>query len=133
MVQKKKEKLGSKSNRIRNDSSIFTAEIEAIKSTLQYIEIRLSHSQNKNCLISCDSKSVLESIGSQYTKITLIINVLDMLQELRMAGACIKFCWIPNHVGTKGNEKADEVEKKLKKMTDWLHLIKSHIKISLQR
>ena len=39
---------GSKSNRISNDSSIFTAEIEAIKSTLQYIEIRLSHRQNKN-------------------------------------------------------------------------------------
>ena len=76
MVQKKKEKLGSKSNRIRNDSSIFTAEIEAIKSTLQYIEIRLSHSQNKKCLISCDSKSVLEVLAVNIQKIHLLLMFL---------------------------------------------------------
>ena len=75
--------LGSKSNRIRNDCSIFTAEIDAINITFKYIRIRLSHSQNKKCVIFCDSKSVLESIVSQDTKNPLMIDILDMLQNLQ--------------------------------------------------
>ena len=38
---------GYKFNKIRNDSSIFTTEIEALRSALRYIEI--PRNENKNC------------------------------------------------------------------------------------
>ena len=96
---------GYKFDRIRNDSSIFTAELEAIISALRYIEI--PRNKDKKFVIFSDSKSVLESIENQVSKNPLMNNVLDKLQELSSNGWCIKFCWVPSHVGIRGNEMAD--------------------------
>ena len=52
--------LGTVSKRISNDSSIFTAEMEAIKMIL--INITKSARSRSKFVIFCDSKSVLESI-----------------------------------------------------------------------
>ena len=93
---------GTLSARSRNDSSIFTAEIEAIGLALRYIKI--SPRENKKVVIFCDSKSVLESIANQDSRNPLMIEVLDILQDLYGKGFIIKFCWVPSHVGISGNE-----------------------------
>ena len=86
-------------------TSIFTAEVEAIKLTLKYI--KMSPRVNKKLVIFCDSKSVLENIDNQESKNPLMIDVLEKLQELFHKGFTIRFCWIPSHVGISGNEQAD--------------------------
>ena len=101
--------LGNVSVRITDDSSIFTAEMEAIKKTLQ--SIKLSTNKNRKYVIFCDSKSVLESINNQETKNPIMITILDTLQELKKKRFIIKFCWIPSHIGIQGNEKADQFAK----------------------
>ena len=54
---------------------------------------------------------MLESIENQDTKNPIMINVLDTLQFLKSQSFDIKFCWVPSHVGIKGNEIADDKAK----------------------
>ena len=96
------------SNRITDDSSIFTAEAEAIRKTLQMIQ----HStQSMKNVIFCDSKSVLETISNQETRNPIMISILDSLEKLKRDNFVIEFCWIPSHVGIQGNERADQYAK----------------------
>ena len=37
-----------------------------------------------------------------------MIHILDTLQKLQSRRITIKFCWIPSHVGIRGNETADK-------------------------
>ena len=100
--------FGNISHRISDDSGIFTAEVEAINKALSYIKI--SPRSDRRFVIFCDSKSVLESIESQETKIPCMIRLLDTLQELKK-NSVVKFCWVPSHVGIPGNETADILAK----------------------
>ena len=87
-------------------TSIFTAEICAIKEALDYIETLPDI--HRKFVIFCDSKSVLESIDSQETKNPLMVDILDKIQYLiQRLKYNIKFCWLPSHVGIRGNEQAD--------------------------
>ena len=92
--------------RIADHSSIFTAEMEAIRNSFQYI--KKSSRFHKKFVIFSDSKSVLESIENQDSKNPIMINILDTIQSFLSGGIDIKFCWVPSHVGIYGNEKADE-------------------------
>ena len=93
------------SYRIKNNSSIFTAELHAIKRALDHI--RISPRLNNKFVIFSDSKSALESIDNQESRNPLVVDILDYLQYLKSKGKIIKFCWIPSHVGIIGNERAD--------------------------
>ena len=95
------------SRRISNDSSIFTAEIEAIKRVLLHID-EAPLRQDMKYVIFCDSKSVLESIDIQVSRNPLILNILDSIQKIKTDNKTLKFCWIPSHVGIRGNELADQ-------------------------
>ena len=101
--------LGTLSDRVADDSSIFTAEIAAIDGALQFIKD--SNTYHRNFVIFCDSKSVLESIETQESKNPHMIDLLDIIQVLTKKGFVIKFCWIPSHVGIRGNEIADRLAK----------------------
>ena len=101
--------LGTVSKRISNDSSIFTAEMEAIKKIL--INIKSSARTKSKFVVFCDSKSVLESIGNQESKNPIMINILDILQDLKHKKIIVEFCWVPSHVGITGNERADSQAK----------------------
>ena len=132
--------FNSISNRISNDSSIFTAEVEAIRSALEKIvEVK----PGKDFVIFSDSKSVLECIQNQDSRNPLIINLLDYLQRLKLKEYNIKFCWVPSHVGITGNDEADHNAKEaLNKReprrykfpyTDYIPKVKDYIKKKWQQ
>ena len=100
---------GMISRRIADDSSIFTAEIAAIFRTMLLIKDNSHH--HKNFVIFCDSKSVLECLETQESKNPHMIRLLDSIQWLKRKGYSIKFCWVPSHVGIRGNEIADLLAK----------------------
>ena len=107
--------VGSFSERISNDSSIFTAEVEAIRSALEKI---VENNSGSKFIIFSDSKSVLECIQNQDSRNPIVISLLDQLQRLRIEGFIIKFCWVPSHVGIKGNEEADSKAKEALNKTE---------------
>jgi ribonuclease HI len=91
--------------------SVFTAELTAIFKALECVE---QHS--KRCfIIYTDSLSALQSLTStDHTSHPLVFQILSLLDKLSSLGFSILFCWVPSHVGIKGNERADKAAKSAK-------------------
>ena len=99
--------LGVGSARIRDDSSIFSAEIGAIFRVLSHIAV--SPRTKGKFVIFCDSKSVLESIQNQDCKNVLVKELHDKMQRIiHSSKKVVDFCWVPSHKGIHGNEEADK-------------------------
>ena len=89
--------------RLPDDSSIFTAESKAIDMALDYV---MNNSLENKFVIFSDSLSVLKSLNHTSSKNPKIQNVIEKHHELSKTKE-ILFCWLPSHVGIKGNEAAD--------------------------
>ena len=93
----------TRSYRLRDGCSIFTAEVKAIDKALKYVKV----SSVERFVIFSDSMSVLETIESQESKNPLVNRVLQTCQEILSNGKFITFCWIPSHWDITGNEDSD--------------------------
>jgi len=62
-------------------------------------------------VIFLDSLSSLQAIDSRKTENPLILKILKEYTQLKNSSKSISFCWIPSHVGIRGNESADTVAK----------------------
>jgi len=92
--------------RLPNGSSIFSAEIRAIDLALQYIASK----RILNSIIFSDSLSVLQSLHNRKLENPLLVNIL--LKHTKLSSSHnIVYCWLPSHVGIKGNDKADRAAK----------------------
>ena len=89
--------------RLPDGSSIFTAETKAIDMALNYVR---NNSLNKKFVIFSDSLSVLKSLNHTVSKHPKIQNVIEKHHELQRTKE-ILFCWLPSHVGIRGNEATD--------------------------
>jgi len=87
-------------------TSIFSAEVRALELALKVISkcIEVKH------IIFSDSKSALEAIQDRWTLNPLVRRVLELHTKIRQTKDII-FCWVPSHVGIKGNEAADQEAK----------------------
>ena len=93
--------------RIPDDSSIFTAEAKAIDLALDFIS---TCDANNKFIIFSDSLSVLKTMNHTSSKNPQIQNLLEKCHEL-LAYKEIALCWIPSHIGIKGNEMVDKQAK----------------------
>ena len=98
---------GTRSYRLRDDCSIFTAEVKAIDKALKYLKV----SSVERFVIFSDSMSVLQAIESQESKNPFANRVLQTCQEILSNGKFITFCWIPSHRDITGNEDANRAAK----------------------
>ena len=94
--------------RLPSNASIFTAEIKAIDLALDAI----AESDDDHFIIFSDSLSVLLSLENKKLDNPLVVNLLHKLHLLSIAHKTIFFCWIPSHIGIRGNEAADVAAKK---------------------
>ena len=90
-------------------TSIFTAEAVALKLAVQYIQRHPSH----RTVIYSDSLSCLQALENKNLNHPLIREIIQILTYLKEVGSIIEFCWIPGHIGIKGNEKADKIAKEV--------------------
>ena len=93
--------------RLPSNASIFTAEIKAIDLALDAI----AESEDDHFIIFSDSLSVLLSLENTKLDNPLVVNILHKLHLLSIAHKTIFFCWIPSHIGIRGNEAADVAAK----------------------
>jgi ribonuclease HI len=95
-------------SRLSNQASIYTAELKAILLAIKHIK----GSVNSKYIIFSDSKSSLQALVSKKLEHPLIQNILEELHSLHTQKRFITLCWLPSHIGIKGNEKADLAAKR---------------------
>ena len=83
----------------------FSAESQAINMALDYIEA----ANLSKTIIFSDSRSVLQSINNSKIDNSVIQAIILRLHN--MSHKQIIFCWLPSHVGIRGNKKADKAAK----------------------
>ena len=94
--------------RLPNGSSVFTAELQAISLALKKVEVSI----HKKFVIFSDSKSCLQAIQNKDWKTPAVQKVLELYNFIhKVKEKVVVFCWIPSHIGIKGNEKADKAAK----------------------
>ena len=93
--------------RLPDSASIFSAEIKAIDLALNHIE----QSRSSDFIIFSDSLSVLQSLHNRHIENPLLLDVLLKHNELAELNHIV-FCWLPSHVGIKGNETVFEPQYK---------------------
>lgn len=98
-----------KSYRLRNDCSIFQAEVYAIAMAARLIsEFRICSS---DISFFVDSQAAIMALRSNNIRSKVVSNChkeLDALCEQHK----VTICWVPGHKGIEGNEKADELAKR---------------------
>ena len=86
-------------------ASIYTAELRAIQLALDLV-----NNSNKDKYVICvDSLSCLQAIEHQHIDHPLVLDVLEKYSAL--VNKTVLFCWVPSHVGIRGNELADAAAK----------------------
>ena len=93
--------------RLPDNSSIYTAELQAILLALKHIY----HSKGKSFLILFDSLSSLQSILNLNSDHPILVQILELYTEITRDGREIVFIWVPGHVGIRGNLAADSAAK----------------------
>ena len=97
----------TKSLRITSKASIFTAELVALNLSLDIIR----RSKHKKFAIFSDSLSSLTAIHNRLFQTGYVQKFILTHNQLANSGKTIILCWIPSHVGIRGNERADEAAK----------------------
>ena len=88
-------------------TSIFTAEAVALKLAVQHIQ----REAIRKSVIYSDSLSCLQALQNKTLENPIIREIVPIITYLEEVDSKIEFCWIPGHIGIKGNEKADEIAK----------------------
>ena len=93
----------TKTVRLPNGVSIFTAELYAITMALNIIYCK----KESKFIIFSDSMSSLQTLKGFKLEIDLIYQIIKDYSHLTESGKKIVICWIPSHVNIPGNERGD--------------------------
>ena len=74
---------------------------------MQYIQSQTL----RNTVIYSDSLSCLQALLGKNLEHPIMREIVQILTYLKAVGSQIEFCWIPGHIGIRGNEKADSIAK----------------------
>ena len=80
------------------------------------LKLKVQHIQSQTLqrtVIYSDSLSCLQALENKNIEHPIIQEILHILTYLKEVGSQIEFCWIPSHIGIKGNEKADRIAKRV--------------------
>ena len=114
---------------------VFSAEAKAIELALQHVK----HCNIAKVIIFSDSLSCLQAIKNCQLKNPFILDILEL--HISLTKSKIIFCWLPGHVGIKGNTLADAAAKAahtapISRMSipysDSKHAVSSYIKLLRQ-
>ena len=67
----------------------------------------IRRTRSKDYVVFSDSLSSLQAIESCKIEYPPILKIMKDHNQLTNSGKSITFCWIPSHVGIRGNEDAD--------------------------
>jgi ribonuclease HI/exonuclease III len=93
---------------LETESSIFSAELQAIKQALKTI-YDLDHCPTAATIFSDSSAAIKAIISSNQPTNEAIPEIRELLYSLKSSGTQTTLGWIPSHTGIEGNEQADKL------------------------
>lgn len=105
--------------RIPDKSSVYTAELLAIKAAIEFI-LQQPNETNLSYVIFSDSLSAIHTLTDFPTRPSdsIIRDLTYYRFKLLTLNINLKIVWIPSHVGIRGNSIADDLAKKATNKTD---------------
>lgn len=88
--------------------TVFQSELYALHRAVDLVK----DSNKKLVNILSDSRSSLELLGNPKTTHPLTSEIKESIKKIRSEGREVRLFWLRAHVGTTGNERADELAKK---------------------
>ena len=102
-------------------TTVFQSEIKAIQSACKY----LNSSTNiypKYIKILSDSQAAIQALANDDIRSTEVLETIYQLELLAAKAKRLTIAWVKAHVGTSGNEKADDLAKKGTSCTNFLQV-----------
>ena len=112
-----KDKIKQKT-RISDNTAIATAELIAIKKSIEHI---ITHHNNEKIAIATDSLSAiqaLKNIDGKKGRNDLIQDITLLNSQATDSNSEITIVWIPSHIGIPGNEIADQTANEARDLDD---------------
>ena len=99
--------------RLPNGTTVFQAEVSAVTKAADAM-IEMNESGMKFVKIFIDSQAAILVLGNPLVKSTAVARAIDSLNILANKVTKVSLVWIPAHKGHAGNEKADELPKRVR-------------------
>ena len=90
---------------------MFQAEIEAISHACQYALANLQELDIKYIKILSDSQAAIKALNKPRITSQSVLTTLEYMETLALETKHLTLAWIKAHVGTEGNEQADQAAK----------------------
>jgi ribonuclease HI len=94
--------------KLRDDATVFQAEVLAIKEAAGFIRSNLDAKYVK---ILSDSQAALLALASNTVNSRGVLDTMKELEHLSLNGTVVRLAWVKAHVGLEGNELADSAAK----------------------
>ena len=120
--------------RLPDSASVYTAELRAIHLAIQYA----LQSRRDKFVVCVDSMSCLQAIENRTIDHPIVLDILENYYSLRDRNKDLLFCWVPSHVGIRGNEFADDnarsaldgrPENMALPFSDYRPIVKEHVRL----
>ena len=92
-------------------STVFQAEIEAISHACQYALANIKELDIKYIKILSDSQAAIKALNKPRITSQAVLTTLESMETLAIEAKHLTLAWIKAHVGTEGNEQADQAAK----------------------
>ncbi|KOB71471.1 Non-LTR retrotransposon CATS [Operophtera brumata] len=101
--------------RLESHNTVFQSELYALYRAVRMV----SEGEKESVNILSDSRSSLDLLRSPAITHPLAAGIMEYLRDIQTQGKRVRLFWLRAHVGTPGNERADELAKNaaLKKKT----------------
>ena len=107
----KNKRVHAESLHLPDTSTVFQAEIEAISHACQYALANPQELDIKYIKILSDSQAAIKALNKPRITSQSVPTALEYMETLALEVKHLTLAWIKAHVGTEGNEQADQAAK----------------------
>ena len=95
---------GIRREKLRNEATIFTAELYAILNAMENID----RHQGRRFIIYSDFQNAIKAIRNYNTNHPILGKIHKWLLEMASRHKSVSKCWVPSYIGIAGNEMVDQ-------------------------
>ena len=101
-------RIHTESIHLSNTSTVFQAEIEAMNHAYQFAIVHQSDHNYNYIKIQSDSQAAIQALNNPRINSKSVLNAIESLETLASITNFLTLASIKAHVGTEGNEQADQ-------------------------